>query len=323
MDLHNDSPFLANVQVANFPGRPLVAAVIIKATFDLAANGALRPSAEPLPFVFDQGKTPFGEFHGELFFKKQGIDVCVLGSVRRSQPTRRAQVQLTVGRERRQLFVSGDRRWLSDGLGRELVPSAPEPFTEMPLSYERAYGGHAPYNGAPVPFSANPSGRGYYREQSQAEGQLLPNLEDDRSPPIQRWQQQPRVAGWAPYPMFWELRANASLDIDPVHGSLTKVHPSIFNHAHPDLTFPSLSAGELIRIDGLHEAPYALRVPPPPAHVRVRIGEHERAIVAAIDGVFLWTDASKVVITQRARFEYALHPEEIRHVTVSAVAQLQ
>ena len=318
MDLRNDSPFLAQVQVANFRHRPMAAAAIIKATFDVAPDGALRPAQEPLPLVLDQHKTPFGEFHGELFFKKCGVDVCVSGSVRRSQPTRSARVQISVGRETRQLFVFGDRRWLHDTAGRDLVPSTPVPFLELPLSYARAYGGHASYNGALVPFPANPSGRGYYREQSQAHGQLLPNLEDDQSPPIARWSDQPRVAGWGPYPMFWELRAKHSIDIDPEHGSMTKVHPSIFNHAHPDLVFPSLATGERIRIDGLHDAPYVVQVPAPPALVRVQIGDVERELEAPIDGVFLWTDANKLVVTQRARFEYWLRHEEIRCVTVSA-----
>lgn len=47
--------------------------MIIKATFDLGADGQLRPAADPFPFVLDQLKTPFGEFHGELFFKKRGV----------------------------------------------------------------------------------------------------------------------------------------------------------------------------------------------------------------------------------------------------------
>ena len=38
-----------------------------------------------------------------------------------------------------------------------------------------------------------------------------------------------------------------------------------------------------------------------------------------LDGLFLWTDANRVVVTWRARFHYAFRPEEIRRATLSFV----
>ena len=86
MKLDNESTFDAKVQVADLMKDELRGAVIVKSTFDIHPDGRLTVSEEPMPLVLDRLETPFGEFHAELFFRKQGADVCLLGSVRRKTP---------------------------------------------------------------------------------------------------------------------------------------------------------------------------------------------------------------------------------------------
>jgi hypothetical protein len=316
--VENDTPFHAIGQVADLLEPPLAAVVVVKATFDLADDGTLRPSEHAMPLVPDILQTPFGEIHGELYFKKRGLDLCVLGTVRRSEPVTTARVRLSVGSAFcHELVVSGDRYWLPSAWRSGLKPSSPRTFTEMPLGYGRAFGGAAEFNGLGAPYPDNPLGLGYYLKAEQAEGSRLPNIEDATEPPLLRWDERPKVAGWGPYPSYWGLRATANVEVDPENYVVTRVDPGIFNHAHPDLVLDPLPPGTPIRIEGLHEAPISLRVPRAPAEVTVTIGERTHQVTAPIDGIFIWADAAKVVITQRARFSYEFRAGEIRRAAVT------
>lgn len=316
MQLVNDSPFEAIFQMADLLEPSLPAVVIVKSTFDLSPGGALSPSREPMPFVLDRLETPFGEIHGELFFKKEGADICVLGTVRRREPVLQTTVRLAVGDRQHVLSVTGDRVWVPRNRMDDLVPSRPNPFTEMPLSYHYAFGGAVVYNGAPTGWADNPIGMGYYLEPKQAEGNKLPNIEDPTAP-ARRWDDRPKVAGWAPYPMYWGLRAIPNVQVDPERYSVEQVRPGVFNHAHPDLVLDQIVPGTGVRIQGLGEQPIEFRIPKPPAHVAVTIGARTFDVAAPIDGVFVWADASKLVVTQRARFEYTFVHEEIRRAVVT------
>ncbi|NVB36434.1 DUF2169 domain-containing protein [Pseudenhygromyxa sp. WMMC2535] len=78
-------------------------------------------------------------------------------------------VGVRVGPLSKQLQVSGDRYWVG-----RTQPSAAQPFTELPLAWDRAYGG--------PDFPRNPLGRG--RAEVELIGQpavLLPNVEDPRA----------------------------------------------------------------------------------------------------------------------------------------------
>lgn len=318
MQVNNETPFEAIWQVADLREPPLAAVIIVKATFDLAADGSLRPSDDPMPLVPELMQTRYGELHSEIFFKKRGVDLCVLGTVRRPEPVTSTRVRLCVGQSRRnELIVQGDRYWLPSRSSKTLEPTDPRPFTEMVLGYSGAFGGAAELNGMPAPYPDNPSGRGYYLEAEGAEQSPLPNIEAAAERPIRRWDERPKVAGWGPYPMYWGLRAEANVEIDPETARLTRVDPGIFNHAHPDLVFDALPPGTPIWIEGLDERSLALRVPEEPAAVEVTIGAKTRRVRAPIDGLFIWADAGKVVVTQRALFDYEFHPEEIRRAAVT------
>jgi len=316
MQLDNASPFVANVQVANPGTEDLFAAAIIKSTFEIHPDGRLSVSEDPQPLVLDQLDTPYGMFHGELFLKKRGIDVAVLGTVQRAHPVGHAEVRLRIGDRRLALRATGDRAWIPSVRTGGLEPSRPVPFKEMPLGYHRVYGGTSEYNGMQAPFADNPIGRGYYLEEAQAEGKLLPNIEPAAGPFVQKWTDMGRVVGFGPYPMFWALRGVKNVKVHPSEPVIEQVGAGIFNHAHPDLVFEQLEEGTPITVEGLHETPIRVRVPRAPARVEVCIGPRSESLPAPIDGVFLWADARKLVVTQRARFSYVYRPEELRKVTV-------
>jgi len=316
MQLDNESTFDAKVQVADLMKDELRGVVIVKSTFDIHPDGRLTVSDAPMPMVLDRLETPFGEIHGELFFNKQGADVCLLGSVKRKAPVKEAWLRLVVGERVDELVVYGDRFWLPRVHGPGLEPSAPHPFTELPLGYHYTYGGSSEYNGMDVALADNPVGRGYYIDQEQAEKNRLPNIEPARGPHVRHWDDKGEIVGWGPYPMYWGLRASRSVDIDDRSKMVSKIHPRLFNHAHPRLCIPKLHPGQPIQVYGMREHPFELRVPELPVQVELMLGERSTPLDAPIDGVFAWVDAKKLVVTQRARFGYQMRAKEIRKVTV-------
>lgn len=69
----------------------------------------------------------------------------------------------------KELAVFGDRHWYKL-LGAGITPSSPSMFTEMPITYQNAYGGEG--------YSFNPEGKGFKAiETDTGEVQFLPNVE--------------------------------------------------------------------------------------------------------------------------------------------------
>jgi len=102
-----------------------------------------------------------------------------------------------VGERKRTLMVLGNRYWKAGLMG--LKATDPEPFTEMEMRYENAFGGEM--------FDKNPVGKGIDRvggDEGQV-GRPLPNIEDPRHL-IDSAGQRPVPAGFGPLGRFWRLR---------------------------------------------------------------------------------------------------------------------
>ena len=319
MKLVNRTGAVAYLQGVNLLEPELRAAVIIKKTYRLGPDGALATAEDPLPLVPDQLVTGFGQFHGEVFFRKRGVDLCVLGTARFDKRVTHARLRLEVGRWRHELSLIGDRVWTKKRGGGELVPSAPAPFKEMPVSYARAYGGSTEVNKEEVPYPDNPMGRGYYETPEQALGKPLPNIEPLNAPAEPRWDTRIPVAGWGPYPMFWGLRARKAVKAHPETGKILDVSPELFNHAHPDLILERIEPGSPVRSLGLRPAPLSFTVPRERPRVEVRVGSTVSEAFGELDGLFLWADALRVVVTWRARFRYPVRSEELRGAELTFV----
>jgi hypothetical protein len=315
MRLLNGTGAAAAIQVADFLEPERRAAVIVKKTYAIASDGTLAPAAEPLPIVADHLATPFGLFHGEIYFRKRGVDVCVLGTARFASPVTQATLRIEVGSWAHELRLTGDRVWAAGASG-ELVPSGPEPFVEMPIAYARAFGGLAEFNGESVPWPDNPLGRGYYETAEQAVGRPLPNIERIGAPQP-TWDARPPVAGWGPYPMYWGLRATSAVKVNPDNGEILDITPELFNHAHPDLIVPEVLPGAPVRVLGLGPRPLTFDVPRERPRIAVHLGSRVTEAFGDLDGLFLWSDASRLVVTWRARFRYAVRPEELRHAELT------
>jgi len=120
--------------------------------------GAAPPSGD----VFDENDRDLECIHASDFadFKLNGeVLVRAYCHPPGGQAVTECPVRLRIGGKEKLLRVVGERVWEA-GLGRK--PGAPEPFTNMPLRWSRAFGGPK--------IAANPVGRG-------AESDVLPNIE--------------------------------------------------------------------------------------------------------------------------------------------------
>lgn len=110
------------------------------------------------------------------------------------KPVTADEVQLKMGSVDKSLAVIGNRYWRA-----LLTPTDPEPFTELPINYEYAFGGkdHKP----------NPTGKGMDEIDVFGEMRLpMPNIEDPNNL-VTSTSHRPNPAGFGPLDMMWEQRA--------------------------------------------------------------------------------------------------------------------
>jgi hypothetical protein len=319
MHLRNETRWPAMLQQADFGTPTRYAVVISKQTYLRQPDGALAPVEDPMPITGDPVETSYGTLNGDIFLRKEGADLCVLGSVRRKRKHAELAVTVACQQFRHTLRVSGDRAWLPTADKRKLVPSAPVPFDEMELSYRRAYGGVARAEGMEAPNPDNPIGRGYHTTRDEAVGKLLPNIESAAARPIRAWEDRPAPAGWGPYFMSWGLRASDAVKADPKTGTLLSISPKVFNNAHPELVLRQIDPGSRIVLDGVRDQPWTVDLPRALGRVSVVVGLQTFEATSRIDGVFVWLDTDRVVVTQRANFRYAFEREQVRGATLTEV----
>lgn len=179
-------------------------AVIAKATCDLVPGAPAEPraAAEPLcgELLIEEGGASLCAYPSDLAPFKVRADVVLFGhACAGGEPAPIVDAALRLGGEDglvRRIRVFGARVWEKGLAG--LRPSAPEPFSRMPLRYDLAYGGPG--------FDANPAGMGHRSPNRRArEALALPHLEDpDRL--LRTPNQSAPPACFAAVPFAWKER---------------------------------------------------------------------------------------------------------------------
>ncbi|SEK88348.1 hypothetical protein SAMN05216359_103459 [Roseateles sp. YR242] len=188
MQLINQTRFPASWTLAFARDGREVVMVVAKATYAFdASTGQVDVHADQQPLVkADEftGEPGLSAVLRETDFAtfKPRCDVLLNGSAHApaGMQVRSLPVGLRVGPVAKAFKVCGDRVWKAGLLTQ--MPGAPEPFSVMPISYDRAFGGVDDFDdGAPVTcYSANPVGRGYHRRTAAAlvDGTPCPNTEE-------------------------------------------------------------------------------------------------------------------------------------------------
>ncbi len=260
LQLKNNTPFAA--AFALFPNEQGVDTLytMVKATFNIGqqwtlAESQLEPQKEDV-FWGEPGKSSL-RLASDFHIGKATTDIVMTGlaCALEKQAVRQMDVSLSVGSVGKTIRVFGDRQW-NQGL-----ITSPQPFTTMPLVYERAFGGVDIAEGKiRLGEERNPVGGGFSGNKSRSEmdGVALPNLEcpnqliqyhDDIpipacfGPIAPHWQ--PRAASAGTYDELWQTNRAPYLPED--------YHPRFMNIAHSDLIYPSfLQGGEPVKITGMH-----------------------------------------------------------------------
>jgi len=145
MQLVNATSVPALVTVGNPLGSATrMGIVTAKATFRLTERGPELDTQSPLSLLQVDESTDLGLLpRDDLLRRDRRFEVILLGKAYAPSSAAVAQrdVELRIGREERRIAVFGDRVWQAVG-GGEPEMSAPEPFTSMPLTLDRTFGGY-------------------------------------------------------------------------------------------------------------------------------------------------------------------------------------
>mgnify|MGYP001360616789 CR=1 FL=1 len=298
MELINTTALPAALNVVKPEGSDArVALVTAKATFRYDKTGRVsHDSEDPFPLYPADEATPLGLLpRDDLPRMDEAFEVILLGEALAPQarPVTAMKVALSVGSERRELIVAGDRVWHRR---KDPMPK-PATFSRMPLTRERAFGGSAEVlidveSPVDITYPHNPEGRGFDPGPTAEQlgkhlrcpsgfpkyeaARQLPNIEDPAEL-IQRWEDTPKPAGWSTIPMSTLQQVERALvvpdsdfdkvavgDSDPAY-----VDPRLYHRAHPS---------------------WVVRTPPPGAEVRMEgIAEHER-VSFPLPKLSVWAD---------------------------------
>ena len=256
--------------------------LVAKATFRVGEGGRVQlDTQDPVPFYDGDELTEVGiRPRDDLPRHDPAFEVLLLGAAYGSngQAVAERRVSLTVGTERRELLVTGDRHWI----GRESI-SAPVPFVRMPMTVDRTFGGSCEVlvdDGAimTVVHPPNRHGRGFDPEPAaRALGEWLrlgglSAVEPRAAAPEPRtpaaagrggYDDAPDPACWSALPMDTLLHlqrgvvmpsGNPPTPDDAQVGSMlgtSWMKDGFFHRAHPDWVIDLPPAAATIEIDGV------------------------------------------------------------------------
>lgn len=197
-------------------GRELLV-VVIKGTFVLPKAGEqMRLHEEQLPLIMADTFTAEPGFSSPVYEvdfapRKSTCDVLLVGKARApgGRPVTQLRAALRVGSMEKSFEVIGNRFW-NAGLA-TITASKPQPFIEMPVSYDTAFGGADRNSDDEKNHDAylpNPVGRGWHKHLKNAwvDGMPLPNTEEPgRSVSFPNNQYRPMALG--PLGRGWPERA--------------------------------------------------------------------------------------------------------------------
>jgi len=331
-EIKNDLPFEVGVlHLAGRDGVP-VAVAVIKATYSIQSAGLVL--AEMQQRIFYAGE-PYGEpgkssYRHEpecAYFKPCTDVILVAAAISPRRAATHVEVDFSVGHLRKAALVFGDRFWYRGFTDPHLV--GPEPFHEIPLIYERSFGGwdrsHPDANRHTFD-RRNPLGRGFQTKFASDEDLLpLPNVEspddlitDMRSRPSPvgfgfispDWQ--PRAALAGTYDEAWTANQMPALPLD--------FDFRFFNAASPGLVANGyLTGNELVSVTNCSERgvlSFTLPSVPPPC-CWFRLARQSRlTLQSRLDTLVVNTVDGIVTLTWRCHVPVPCGPEQLLRLRV-------
>jgi len=178
----NKTPFEASLNLFTDKDGVNLISGAVKATFgmpDVKTADEQLPVLDINEYYGEPGKSSI-KYPYDLVLGKANTDIGLIGTAYSpdKMPVERFDVSLEIGNVKKNIAVFGDREWEKDIVG--FTMTKPKRFTEMPITYELAFGGiddtHEDEKKHGM-YEKNAVGVGVYINREQ-EGLNLPNLED-------------------------------------------------------------------------------------------------------------------------------------------------
>lgn len=317
MELINSTRMAAGYALGVEPSGRELLVVVVKGTFRIPVEpGApLQLHEEQLPLImsdefFGEPGLSAPKYEVDFAPRKRYCDVLLNGQAYApgGRACERVTVGLKVGERSKSFDVVGDRAWFMSG-----GPAAtkPNPFTTMPISYDRAFGGadlrhedrqqHAA-------FMPNPSGRGFHKhlKPSWLENSPLPNTEEQRAG-ITRPDGDYRPMSFGPIGRHWQPRYRyaGTYDqswLDNVFPFLPADFSELYYQAAPPDQQLKLPVGEqsvaLLNLTADGRRDFTLPHFAAPIYVFPRHGKREE-LTALTDTIVIEPDLERVTLTWR------------------------
>ena len=210
--LKNITPFAAENSWVRDEDGSEVLLVAVKATVLVGEDGKLAFDEEQeevsyVPVFRGEPESSSLLYESDLVHKKVRTDVLVEGRAHApgGKPATRVDVRLKLGKIDKTLRVHGDRVVEDSPFG--VATSRPEPFLEMPITYERSFGGTDVKDRDPKRHAwepRNPVGVGFATKKEHVLGSPAPNVEDPEQP-YESWDRGMPV-GFGPVARHWSPR---------------------------------------------------------------------------------------------------------------------
>ncbi|HTT70277.1 MAG TPA: DUF2169 domain-containing protein [Anaeromyxobacteraceae bacterium] len=299
--------------------------VVMKQRFAVGDRGGLRRVPGAAVMKVDELWDPDGHassvrLPSDACPGKPGADVVVVGSALAPNraPVRELDVLVRVGELRRTLHVTGLRVWYRTMAGLGLTP--PEPFREVPLRWEYAWGGcDLGDPGRALMERRNPVGRGVASDPGKLVHQPGPQIEA-AGDPITKPSSRLVPAGVGAVAPHWEPRLGFAGTMDERwEKERMPLLPLDFDERHYLVAAPGLSTpkpfvgGEPVQLHGMSErGPLTFALPRLAFGVEA-VGRRERTHYRpALDTVVLFPGERAVELTWRAAVRAVGHePRDI------------
>lgn len=329
--------------------RPIFS-VLLKRTYDIHQSEHLSRAAKDRPFVqndlyYDDGDPEWAtvKYESEFAAFKSQTDVVIIGKAFAPQgkPAQKFEVLVEVGDNRKALCIFGDRQCLYRHTSAPAFTD-PVPVVEVPVHYERAYGGKDMKSTPEAPFyyPRNHAGLGVVIKNTKetVDGLRLPNIEDpqDLLTPErviigepERWHAQPLPDGLGWFQRTWYPRCSfvgampAYLGVDTILreetlGLVPKGQVGLawqyklpmfdlrFNNgASRGMKFPHLVGGETIKLTNLTPAgllTFKLTEETPSMTLDIGLGENQLQVF--LDTVIIRLEEMQVDLIWRGAHLY-------------------
>lgn len=326
LQLHNHTPFVAELSLLNDEHGDERLYTIVKATFRHDGQWLLADEQVPVwsaDVYHGEPDDSSLRYPTEFHLGKAATDVLVEGRAwaHEQKACRQMPVTISVGQLAYQLQVFGDRVWLQDRISR------PEPFVNMPLVYERAYGGVVVRNDEmQYCDERNPVGRFAAGQcpREDLDGEPLPNIEHPREL-IQNCSDKPIPAGVGAVAPHWAARSQyAGTYDDHWESCRSPFAPEdfsrrFFNSASPALVYPGwLQGGEPILVRGMHpEGDWLCKLPQVNVSVKAQVAGGYQAIEPKLETVLLQPEQRQLILSWRAEYACPKKTLSVQSVTVN------